>query len=202
MWTTTINRILKSFLAPVADPRGSLERFVTRIIFLGNLQDRMIYRSLPAPIDHILLVCTGNICRSPLAAAYISARLTKIGRTYTVQSAGLETSPGKPAHPLAILVAKRHGLCLDRHATKPLSAAMVKQAHLILVMELSQRTLLLKRYPEATGKVFVLGHFDGVVPLEITDPYNGTEEDFEKCYELIRLSSDRLLDRIQTHSYE
>jgi len=176
-------------------PYASLARLYIRLIFLSHLQERVIYRALPRCIQHVLFVCKGNICRSPLAAAYVEARLKQWGHRGSVRSAGLETTDGHEAHPLAKAVAQAHGLLLQTHVTTPLTRKLVQQANLILVMEFAHRYRLLQAYPEAADKVFQLGHFHGAQPMEIGDPYGGTQEDFEACYAIICQSCDNLLRR-------
>lgn len=174
-----------------------LVRCYTRAVFLVNLQERALFRTLPQHTRNVLFVCKGNICRSPLAAAYAEVGASVCGLPITVCSAGLETTPGKEAHPLARQMAEKHGLSLDKHVTKPLAPEMVAQADIIVVMETAHRKALITSYPEAKHKVFNLGHFNGSSPTEIADPYNGTLTDFEHCYEVIRYSCDRLLKRIK-----
>ena len=180
--------------------RVLLLKCYTRIIFLVNLQDQVLYRTFPHNIRHVLLVCKGNICRSPLAAAYIKSRLMERGHRLTVRSAGLETTPGREAHPLARLTAQNNNLSLQEHITTSLNRTMVDVADLILVMELTQQIHLLRLYPDSKGKVFRLGQFSGKNAAEIVDPYNGTIEDFDTCYQMIHQSCDNLLQRINTAS--
>src|SRR5690349_18052453 len=74
----------------------------SRIKFLRLAYERLKSpRPLPQPIRSVLFVCKGNVCRSPLAAAYFAERIRKNGRMVTVNSAGIETHLGKPAHALA-----------------------------------------------------------------------------------------------------
>lgn len=180
----------------ISNPRVLLARLYTRMIFLGNLQERVIYRTLRRQINQLLFVCQGNICRSPLAAVYIKARLREQGRHISVRSAGLETTAGKEAHPLAGAVAQQHGLSLQAHVTMPLTREMVHQADLILVMEFSHRYNLLQTYPDAKGKVFQLSYFNDRFSTEIRDPYDGGLKDFDACYQVIGESCDNLLRHI------
>ena len=121
--------------------------------------DHWRYRSLvhsqvfPNPLRTILVVCKGNICRSPLVEAYLKHQVEKHGLPITVESAGLETSYGKTAHPLAQLVGTQCGLLLSQHATQQLHKeqvepysgtledfqtcfSMIKQACDVLVMQM------------------------------------------------------------------
>lgn len=161
--------------------------------FIADLRRKRIYRTLPQRICSVLFVCKGNVCRSPLAAAYFTARLREQGRFIEVRSAGLETTAGNEAHPLAGIVAQHHNLSLQEHMTTVLNHELVTYADLILVMESMHCSTLLHTHPKAGGKVFQLGYFNNTLSTEIADPYSGTMADFETCYQAIRGSCDHLL---------
>ena len=147
----------------------------------------------PKPARAILVVCKGNICRSPLAEAYLKDRVKKNGVSIDVYSAGLETSFGKPAHPLAQVVGTQGGLVLNQHATQPLHKEQVERADMILVMEWRQRNRIIKLYPQARHKVFLLRQFYDQSVREVADPYSGTLEDFQVCFSMIKQSCDVLI---------
>lgn len=152
---------------------------------------------LPHPVRSVLFVCKGNVCRSPLAEAYFLHLARKGGHVLTVQSAGIETTPGKSAHVLAQAVARHHGLSLEQHLTKLLLQDLMQQSDLVLVMEVAQKDRVAKLYPREKHKVFVLGQFCGKGSLDIDDPYSGTLDDFKVCFERIRESCDRMIRQIE-----
>jgi protein-tyrosine phosphatase len=162
---------------------------------VGHVYERRT-TMLPASVRTVLFVCKGNICRSPLAAVYFEELLKKEASSVTVRSAGLDTTPGKPAHPNAKLIGIEHGLSLDVHATTQLHAELVNQSDLIVVMEIAQKTRVHSVYPHAKGKVVLLGAFDTHGPLEVADPYSGTVEDFRTCLNQIRRCCENLLSRL------
>ena len=161
--------------------------------------DHWRYRSLvnrqafPSPVRAILVVCKGNICRSPLAEAYLKHRVEEHELPIVVESAGLETSFGKAAHPLAQVVGTQGGLLLTKHATQPLHKEQVDRADIILVMEWRQRRRVLKLYPQAKQKVFLLRQFYDHSVREVADPYSGTLEDFQTCFSMIKQACDVLV---------
>ena len=147
----------------------------------------------------ILVICAGNVCRSPVAAAMLERELP--GRT--VESAGLTALVGEPAEPLAIELAAMRGLDLRSHRARQVSGEMCHAADLILVMELRHKTALAQRYPLAWGKVFRLGEAG---EFDIADPYRQSRPVFEAvCADIargaaawamrIRQSERRLLSR-------
>jgi protein-tyrosine phosphatase len=181
----TYLRGVRAFISHVA---GGVRR-------VGHAYERRT-TMLPASVRTVLFVCKGNICRSPLAAVYFEGLLKKEASSLTVRSAGLETTPGKPAHPNAKLIGIEYGLSLDVHATTHLHAELVNQSDLIVVMEIAQKRRIHSLYPHAKGKVVLLGAFDPNGPLEVADPYSGTTEDFRICLHQIRRCCDNLLSRL------
>lgn len=107
----------------------------------------------------ILFVCTGNTCRSSMAAA-IAAKLAKErGLDVTVSSAGLAAVEGEPATPAAVQALAEMGLDLSSHRARQLTAAMVREADLILTMTAEHRDRILRDYPEARGKTYTLKEY-------------------------------------------
>src|SRR5262249_18288453 len=122
--------------------------------------------------------------------------IRKNGGMIRVNSAGIETDLGKPAHALAQEIAQQQGFSLQRHSTTPLSPDLIKESDLVLVMEIAQKDRLFRLYPRERHKVFLLGQFCRKGSLDIDDPYCGTHEDFKICFERIREACDRLIQKI------
>ena len=116
----------------------------------------------------ILFVCTGNTCRSPLAAALANAQGAD------AQSAGLAAYPGDPATPQAVRAAQRHGADLSAHRAQNVSELLLRQADQIFVMTPAHRDALCARFPWAAGRVRVL---EPAIP----DPYGGDDAVYELC---------------------
>ena len=90
-------------------------------------------------IDTVLVVCSGNTCRSPMAAAYLRQALAEAGAPgVRVESAGLHAVPGLPAAAEAQEAVARDGLSLAEHRSRPLDEAAVAAADLILAMTRAQ----------------------------------------------------------------
>lgn len=88
----------------------------------------------PLPID-VLVVCTGNICRSPIAAGLLRDRLHRAGIEATVTSAGLVTE-GRPASEHGVAAMARRGVDIAAHRSRRVTAALAERADLIVGMEL------------------------------------------------------------------
>lgn len=193
-----MRKLARSIRASISDPNLVMVKFYLHIIFLANLQERLIYRKLPRNIRNVLFVCKGNICRSPLAAEYVKERFREKGFHIVVRSAGIETTAGGKADPLAMDIARKHGLSLYSHVTTPVIREIVDEADIILVMEIVHSHRLRKLYPDAKYKMFQLGYFSGTKFTVIEDPYQGNHEKFRVCFQLIRQSCDNLLQLIDT----
>ncbi|MEI5639565.1 MULTISPECIES: low molecular weight protein-tyrosine-phosphatase [unclassified Pseudoalteromonas] len=131
--------------------------------------------------DSVLMVCAGNICRSPTAEYVLKSKLTD--QNITVSSAGLTALEGKPADPMAQELTQAKNIDMSGHQGRQLSGPIVAQNSLILVMEQRHFDDICTRYPQARGKTFLLGKWIG--DKEIPDPYRQSREAFEHVYELI-----------------
>lgn len=145
--------------------------------------------SWPA-MQHILVLCIGNICRSPIAEALLRQQFP--GKA--VWSAGMDALVGKPADAESVAVAARHGLELSAHRAQQLASWMCQKAELILVMEQGQRAELEQRYLWARGKVFRLGEWGA---FDIADPYRHPRAAFEAAYAGIARGVADWVPRIQ-----
>lgn len=129
--------------------------------------------------DSILVVCVGNICRSPMAEALLKARAPAKVR---VSSAGIGALVGSPADPIAQALMLARGIDISAHRARQLEAEMVRANELILVMEQGHQQHLHQLYPAARGKVHLLGKWQG---QEIPDPYRKSESHFARALEMI-----------------
>ena len=125
----------------------------------------------------ILLVCTGNICRSPLAAALLQRALAERGiEGIDVSSAGTGAWDGAPVSEGAYLVGLERGLDLSAHRARLLTRELVEQADLVLTMARHHRARVDELGGE--GRVFVLGEYAGREgdEAEVSDPFGGDLE--------------------------
>lgn len=133
--------------------------------------------------NKILVVCVGNICRSPTAERL----LKKYHPGLTVESAGLGALVGHSADANATAVAADNQLSLDGHVARQISGKLCREFDLILVMERRHISRLCELTPEMRGKVMLFGHWDN--EREIPDPYRKSREAFEAVYTLLDQSA-------------
>ena len=145
-------------------------------------------------IQHVLFVCTGNICRSPLATSLLERALKERGLEVTVTSAGTGAWDGAPASEGAYLVGLERGLDLSGHRARLLTRELVEKADLILTMARHHRARVDELGGE--GRVFVLGEYAGRGGDEVSDPFGGDLGVYrDTCQELEALAAavaDRL----------
>lgn len=130
-------------------------------------------------IKSVLVVCVGNICRSPTAERLLKRALPQT----RMASAGLGALEGYPADKMASEVAAEHGLSLDGHQAQQLTAEMCRDFDLILVMEKRHIEQVNRIDPAARGKTMLLGHW--LNQQEIADPYRKSREAFDAVYGLL-----------------
>ena len=145
----------------------------------------------------ILLVCTGNICRSPLAAALLQRALTDRGiEGMDVSSAGTGAWDGAPVSEGAYLVGLERGLDLSAHRARLLTRELIEEADLVLTMARHHRARVDELGGE--GRVFVLGEYAGREgdEAEVSDPFGGDLDVYrDTCAELEALLQNAV-DRI------
>jgi protein-tyrosine phosphatase len=129
-------------------------------------------------MKHILTLCIGNICRSPLAQALLARDLPG----HTVWSAGMGALVGQAADPLSVQVAAAHGLDISAHRAQQVTSWLCQQTELILVMEQAHKSQLEQQFPMVRGKVFALGQYG---QFEISDPYLQPLEAFDTAFAAI-----------------
>jgi protein-tyrosine phosphatase len=138
-------------------------------------------------VRRILILCYGNICRSPMAEGYMRKLLNDKRITDTsVGSAGIGALSGYPASEAACAVAARNGFSIDDHRSRQITLADLLEADHILVMERYQLEAVRQHLETDACKAELLGKYGSSDSPIIDDPYGGDEEQYEIIFERIR----------------
>lgn len=138
----------------------------------------------------ILVVCTGNICRSPLGERF----LLKAMPDKKIESAGTGALIDHVADESAVKIAAQHNISLDGHRGRQFTSALARQYDLILVMEKSHIEQIGRIAPEVRGKTMLFGHWTN--QREIPDPYRKSEEAFRLVYRLIEEAGQHWVEKL------
>ena len=149
-------------------------------------------------MKQVLIICTGNICRSPLAEALLRRALEERGiDEIAVSSAGTGAWDGASASPGALLVGLEHDMDLSTHSARLLTRELAKQADLILTMTRHHRA----RVEELGGerRVFVLGEYAGLSgpAAEVSDPFGAELEVYRETYDELADLMKVIVERLE-----
>ncbi len=139
--------------------------------------------------SRILMVCVGNICRSPMAEGELRHRLSSRGIAAVVESAGLHALVGRPADEIAQALMGERGIDIAQHRARQLTPELIRSFELILVMEAEQQREVESIMPGARGRVHRLGRWGG---FDVPDPYRRDRAAFEGALALILRGLDDL----------
>src|SRR6266481_5333476 len=135
----------------------------------------------------ILFVCTGNVCRSPMAEG-IFRQAIRNRSEYRVISAGLGAMDGQPPSPYAVQAVRELGIDISGQRSRMLTPELVQQADFIFGMTHSHIDTVMLLYPQAAEKTFLLREFDDTLDFfekDISDPIGGSYEVYLDCRDQI-----------------
>ena len=152
----------------------------------------------------VLFVCTGNTCRSPMAAALMRKKIQDKFQSefdpqslpIVVASAGVSAFGGDPASHGALEAIRGYGCSLDQHQSTQLNSRLVEQSDLILAMGQRHRSVIVAQWPEVASKVHLIAA-DG---SEISDPFGGPLDVYQRCAEQLDRHTSYWLDHMDTSS--
>jgi protein-tyrosine phosphatase len=157
------------------------------------------------PPTAVLMVCLGNICRSPLARLLFQHALTERGVQSRISVDSCGTGPwhiGKPADPRSVAAAARQGLSLEHRARQLAPADDLVRFDLLIAMDADNARTLLARGADP-ARIRLLRAFDPAIAnvhdhdaLAVPDPYYDGDEAFDEVFRMIRTACDGLVDAI------
>ncbi len=145
----------------------------------------------------ILFVCTGNICRSPMAVGLLRQRLSEEGLTsrFKVLSAGVWALDNHPASDKAIAVMAERGIDITDHTAHTITYDDIAESDLILVMSREHADVIRNTWPQYAWKVHRLSEMVGK-RKDIRDPYGSTVAEYRACANTLSTYVDEGLERI------
>lgn len=158
-------------------------------------------------MKNILLVCTGNTCRSVMAEEMLDDavdRSTKLAGEIRAESAGTFAAEGSTVTQNTVQVMEEIGLSVRRHKAEQMDKEMAEWADLILTMEASHLEHIEAMFPEAEKKAHTLkGYAEGVEGFpgedgyDIPDPYGEDLDEYRQCRDMIKGYIDRIVKRLE-----
>ena len=142
---------------------------------------------------NIVMVCIGNICRSPMAEAILRHRAQSKNISINISSAGIAALVGKPADSNVQELLLEEGIDCSAHKARQLTSAILLEAELVLVMEQNHRKEIECMFPNVCGKVHLLGKWGD---FEVPDPYRKSREVFKDTHQLIMQGIDQWQARL------
>jgi protein-tyrosine-phosphatase len=151
---------------------------------------------------NLLIICTGNTCRSPMAEGILKAILKDRGiKNITVSSAGIGAMNGMPATPYAIEAAKNWGVDISSHRAREITRDMIEKADLILGMAPEHVDAVVRKNPKAAAKTFLIKAFPAPYSPsqeKVQDPIGGTLNEYNQTYleldEVLRKIVNRIIE--------
>jgi len=147
----------------------------------------------------ILFVCTGNVCRSPMAAGLFRAHAQRNGDGdwLVAESAGTWAWAGDAASANAIATMAERGIDLSNHRARAITKEMMARAAVVLVMERGHLEALAVEFPEHRRKIHLMSELGGRV-FDIADPFRGTLAEYQDCAQELQDLIETGYEKIKT----
>lgn len=159
-------------------------------------EDRV--RRAATPVQRILFVCTGNTCRSPMAAALFNHHAPQ---GWVASSAGLAAYPGDPAASHAVQIMARRGIAIADHRSRPVTHDLLRQQTVVVAISSDHERFLRSRFPEVSSRLHNLQAFspDGTT---FGDPYGQSLAVYERSAHGIEMAIFNLIDAIERGAFD
>jgi protein-tyrosine phosphatase len=167
---------------------------------------RLIYINTEAPLElllkTILIVCTANVCRSPMAAGILQKHIADRGLSDQVQviSAGVYAEPGFAASKEAIATLRQRGMDIAGHRSQQITPDLLNRADLVLVMQEAHRRSIFYFGAQYLSKVYLLSEMSGGHD-DVGDPFGGPMEGYaitaNRLEQLIDAGMPQILKRLK-----
>ena len=129
----------------------------------------------------VLFVCTGNICRSPMAQFLAERLASEAGSPWRPASAGVEAEVGKGMTPGARRALASRGVRGAEHVARQLSDGMLAAADRVYALAREHKAVMIDRFPAHAAKIEVLREAAGLPDADVEDPYGESDAVYEEC---------------------
>jgi protein-tyrosine-phosphatase len=130
---------------------------------------------------HVVAVCTGNICRSPMAEGILS-RMPGTFPHVKASSAGTYALDGYPPSEFSVIACRERGIDISGHRAKRLEEGIIGGSDIIICMEPVHVEMVLSLDASAAGKIYNLADFSGGRLKKIADPYGCSLREYRQCF--------------------
>lgn len=148
----------------------------------------------------IIFVCTGNICRSPMAQYYAQSVINKRANSedYYIESAGINAYQGEGSTQNAIDAMKQYGIDLSKHKANTLENSLIEEADYIIGMTELHKNILMQIYPKLKNRIFTLREVAGndMYSKDIEDPWGYNLDVYINIAKQIVENVDKFLEKI------
>ena len=148
----------------------------------------------------VLFICTGNICRSPMAEGLFSDLVKKNSSEFVIQSAGVGAQNDLPPSENSVRAMLAIDIDITRQLSQMVTAELVKEANMIIGMTQGHSDMINLMFPEVSEKTFILREFDQSIPVserDISDPIGGSYDVYSDCRDQIKEGIISLLNSIK-----
>lgn len=154
--------------------------------------------ALPKPVRRVLVLCLGNICRSPFAEHYLRRVSKDRGlSSLAIESAGFLHHDGLRTPTRFVELVRSHGVDLSGHRARRVTQQQIDDADMILLMDAQNLRALQHEFPHATHKTFLIGLLSAQGPAEIPDPYMLSIGEAEASYQKLAEACSATIRRLQ-----
>ncbi len=143
----------------------------------------------------VLFVCSGNTCRSPMAAGLFNSMAKGKNLRYRALSAGIYAVSGSAPAENAVEVSAENGIDISGHLAVQFNLDMADKADMILTMSPGNKSTLIQSFPSISDKIFVLPEYVGdTLFTDVFDPYGGNIKIYESCFSMLKMFIKKLVD--------
>jgi protein-tyrosine phosphatase len=152
----------------------------------------------------ILMVCLGNICRSPLAEGILQDKAFKAGLTWSIESAGTNSYHlGEPPHPLSRKVARQHGIDISHQRARRFTAedfTIYDKIYALATDVMEEIKRIAKNKFDASKAELLMNELYPGKDMDVPDPWYGPEPGYHEVYELLDKVCERIIEKHSIHN--